>query len=99
MNRQSHFALSEIAAAQNLSSTDINERLIDLLGQHAAVVNQLRQLQNEVVSDEQNTAGANWHVLENEVARLRFEMENLKKSFTPTRISAEEIFFDEFLKA
>jgi hypothetical protein len=99
MNRQLHLALSEIAAAQNLSSTDINERLIDLLGQHAAVVNQLRRLQVEVISDEQNTARANWHVLENEVARLRFEMENLKKSFTPSRTSAEEIFFDEFLKA
>lgn len=96
MNHQSHLTLPEIATAHNLSSLDVNARLIDLLGQHSAVVNRLRSLQVEIIAEEGNFKNENWNALENEVARLRFEIENLKKSFTPARVFADQIFFDEF---
>jgi len=75
------------------NSTEAYKRLADLLGQHAALAARLRDL-HQSANDIDNT---DWMDLENEVVKMRFEIETFKQYFV-ARSFVNETDFDNLLE-
>ena len=70
------------------------ERLEILFDQHAQVAEQLRELHGELATV-QAVEESHWSNLESQVARLRYEIENFKQTFSPSIVPVNFIFDPE----
>lgn len=69
----------DTAPTRQLNLPEINRQLESLNGQHAEIIEKFRLLHGDI--DIQAAAQLKWHDFENQVVKLRFEIESFKQTF------------------